>query len=108
MAESIKVVCRVRPLNENEKSRDNNYCVSFPPDSTNLIKLVSFVFYKLHMLQEKDKTYAFDHVFQPKAQQVEIYNTVAKPIVADVLNGYNGTIFAYGQTASGKTFTMEV
>lgn len=95
MAESIKVVCRVRPLNENEKSRDNNYCVSFPPDSSNLIKL------------EKDKTYAFDHVFQPKTQQVDVYTTVAKPIVADVLNGYNGTIFAYGQTASGKTFTME-
>lgn len=58
--------------------------------------------------QEKDKTYAFDNVFQPKTQQIEIYNTVAKPIVADVLNGYNGTIFAYGQTASGKTYTMEV
>ncbi|EUB62238.1 Kinesin heavy chain [Echinococcus granulosus] len=95
MAESIKVVCRVRPLNENEKLKDNNYCVSFPPDSANLIRL------------EKDKTYAFDNVFQPKTQQVEIYNTVAKPIVADVLNGYNGTIFAYGQTASGKTYTME-
>ncbi|VDL52595.1 unnamed protein product [Hymenolepis diminuta] len=95
MAESIKVVCRVRPLNENEKAKDNNYCVNFPPDSSNLIKL------------ERDKTYAFDHVFQPKTQQVDVYNTVAKPIVADVLNGYNGTIFAYGQTASGKTFTME-
>lgn len=95
MAESIKVVCRVRPLNDNEKSKDNSYCVSFPPDSSNLIRL------------EKDKTYAFDNVFQPKTQQLEIYNTVAKPIVADVLNGYNGTIFAYGQTASGKTYTME-
>uniref|UniRef100_A0A5K3ES86 Kinesin heavy chain n=1 Tax=Mesocestoides corti TaxID=53468 RepID=A0A5K3ES86_MESCO len=95
MAESIKVVCRVRPLNENEKAKDNNYCVSFPTEASNLIRL------------EKDKTYAFDHVFQPKAQQAELYNTVAKPIVADVLNGYNGTIFAYGQTASGKTFTME-
>ncbi|CAH8478884.1 unnamed protein product [Dicrocoelium dendriticum] len=53
------------------------------------------------------KTFAFDHVFQPKATQLEVYDIVAKPIVADVLNGYNGTIFAYGQTSSGKTFTME-
>ncbi|OON20990.1 kinesin motor domain protein [Opisthorchis viverrini] len=53
------------------------------------------------------KNFTYDHVFQPKATQVEVYEVVAKPIVADVLNGYNGTIFAYGQTSSGKTFTME-
>lgn len=53
------------------------------------------------------KNFNFDHVVQPKATQLEVYEIVAKPIVADVLNGYNGTIFAYGQTSSGKTFTME-
>lgn len=35
-----------------------------------------------------------------------IYNTVARPIVENVLRGYNGTIFAYGQTGTGKTYTM--
>ncbi len=37
-----------------------------------------------------------------------MYNEAAKEIVKDVLSGYNGTIFAYGQTSSGKTHTMEV
>uniref|UniRef100_H2ZL59 Kinesin motor domain-containing protein n=1 Tax=Ciona savignyi TaxID=51511 RepID=H2ZL59_CIOSA len=39
--------------------------------------------------------------------QVDIYNLTARPIVNSVLEGYNGTIFAYGQTGTGKTFTME-
>ena len=39
---------------------------------------------------------------------MDVYNRVARPIVSNVLEGYNGTIFAYGQTGTGKTFTMEV
>ncbi|KAA3674837.1 kinesin family member 5 [Paragonimus westermani] len=94
MSESIKVICRVRPLNDAELASDSKFVVSFPGDGKSSIALGG-------------KTFAFDHVFQPKAAQLEVYDVVAKPIVADVLNGYNGTIFAYGQTSSGKTFTME-
>lgn len=39
--------------------------------------------------------------------QLDVYNQTARPIVSKVLEGYNGTIFAYGQTGTGKTFTME-
>ncbi|KAG7250665.1 hypothetical protein CRUP_028953, partial [Coryphaenoides rupestris] len=53
------------------------------------------------------KSYAFDRVFPTNTTQEQVYNTCAKQIVKDVLGGYNGTIFAYGQTASGKTHTME-
>lgn len=49
----------------------------------------------------------FDKVFKPNASQEKVYNEAAKAIVKDVLGGYNGTIFAYGQTSSGKTHTME-
>ena len=42
-----------------------------------------------------------------QVKQVDVYNRVARPIVCNVLEGYNGTIFAYGQTGTGKTFTME-
>lgn len=49
----------------------------------------------------------FDKVFKPNASQEKVYNDAAKMIVKDVLGGYNGTIFAYGQTSSGKTHTME-
>lgn len=84
------------------------------------------------------KSYAFDRVFPTNTTQEQVYNTCAKQIVKgmdellnklqffklmnaccvtsfscfflfiDVLCGYNGTIFAYGQTSSGKTHTMEV
>lgn len=53
------------------------------------------------------KVYLFDKVFKPNATQEKVYNEAAKSIVTDVLSGFNGTIFAYGQTSSGKTHTME-
>uniref|UniRef100_A0A9J8DL78 Kinesin-like protein n=1 Tax=Cyprinus carpio carpio TaxID=630221 RepID=A0A9J8DL78_CYPCA len=53
------------------------------------------------------KPYVFDKVFPTNCTQEQVYNTCAKQIVKDVLGGYNGTIFAYGQTSSGKTYTME-
>jgi len=53
------------------------------------------------------KLFTFDSVFGPDSTQLDVYNRVARPIVENVLEGYNGTIFAYGQTGTGKTFTME-
>jgi kinesin family member 3A len=47
------------------------------------------------------KSFTFDYVFGSKSKQVDIYNLVARPIVDAVLEGYNGTIFAYGQTGTG-------
>ena len=41
-----------------------------------------------------------------QSSQVDVYDTAAKPIIDSVLEGFNGTIFAYGQTSSGKTHTM--
>jgi len=49
----------------------------------------------------------FDKVLKPNVTQTQVYEATAKNIVKDVLCGYNGTIFAYGQTSSGKTHTME-
>uniref|UniRef100_A0A3Q3ESK6 Kinesin-like protein n=1 Tax=Kryptolebias marmoratus TaxID=37003 RepID=A0A3Q3ESK6_KRYMA len=57
--------------------------------------------------RSQGKPYYFDRVFQSNTTQVQFYNAVAQKIVKDVLEGYNGTIFAYGQTSSGKTHTME-
>jgi kinesin family protein 3/17 len=53
------------------------------------------------------KMFTFDTVFAMDSAQMDVYNRVARPIVQNVLEGYNGTIFAYGQTGTGKTFTME-
>lgn len=51
--------------------------------------------------------FTFDAVFDIDSSQEEVYNLTAKPAVMSVLEGYNSTIFAYGQTGTGKTFTME-
>uniref|UniRef100_A0A671W8V6 Kinesin-like protein n=1 Tax=Sparus aurata TaxID=8175 RepID=A0A671W8V6_SPAAU len=53
------------------------------------------------------KTYTFDMVFGPAAKQIEVYRNVVCPILDEVIMGYNCTVFAYGQTGTGKTFTME-
>lgn len=52
------------------------------------------------------KPYLFDWVFSPQHSTKDLYDAVAAPIVRSCLTGINGTIFAYGQTASGKTWTM--
>jgi len=89
---NIKVVCRVRPLNELEKR--NGY--------GNIIKTVND-----DCVNIQGKLYYYDKVFNPNSSQENVYDESAKTIVKDVLGGYNGTIFAYGQTSSGKTHTME-
>ena len=56
---------------------------------------------------EPPKTFTFDRVFDWNSSQEDIYRTTAKTIVDSTLEGYNGTIFAYGQTGTGKSHTME-
>jgi len=48
----------------------------------------------------------FDHVFMDNARNSDVYDKLARPIISGVLNGFHGTLFAYGQTASGKTHTL--
>ena len=64
---------------------------------------VSFLFYRL--------LFSCSHlslqVFGPQTQQQDLYDQAIVPIVNEVLEGFNCTIFAYGQTGTGKTFTME-
>uniref|UniRef100_A0AAQ5X5H1 Kinesin-like protein n=1 Tax=Amphiprion ocellaris TaxID=80972 RepID=A0AAQ5X5H1_AMPOC len=87
---NIKVLCRFRPLNQSEILRGDQFVPKFQGDDTVLVG-----------------SYMFDRVFPTNTTQEQVYNTCAKQIVKDVLCGYNGTIFAYGQTSSGKTHTME-
>eukprot|EP00927_Polykrikos_kofoidii_P056922 TRINITY_DN51010_c0_g1_i1.p1 TRINITY_DN51010_c0_g1~~TRINITY_DN51010_c0_g1_i1.p1 ORF type:complete len:861 (+),score=182.55 TRINITY_DN51010_c0_g1_i1:264-2846(+) len=50
--------------------------------------------------------FTYDGILSMKVSQEEVFNLVAKPVIEDVLNGINGTIFAYGMTGSGKTYTI--
>lgn len=92
--DSIKVVCRFRPLNDAEEKAGSRFIAKFPPGTEECLSLTG-------------KLYMFDKIFKPNATQEKVYSEAAKAIVKDVLMGYNGTIFAYGQTSSGKTHTME-
>lgn len=56
--------------------------------------------------REQPKSFSFDFVFAPDSAQSLIYEQSAFSLVDNVLDGYNGTIFAYGQTGCGKTHTM--
>lgn len=89
---TIKVMCRFRPLNSSEVVRGDRYIPKFQGEDTVVIA---------------GKPYMFDRVFASNTTQEQVYNACAQKIVKDVLEGYNGTIFAYGQTSSGKTHTME-
>jgi len=53
------------------------------------------------------KTFQFDKVFGVQSKQLEVYRAVVEPLILQVMQGYNCTVFAYGQTGTGKTFTME-
>uniref|UniRef100_A0A3Q3W9Q6 Kinesin-like protein n=1 Tax=Mola mola TaxID=94237 RepID=A0A3Q3W9Q6_MOLML len=89
---NIKVLCRFRPLNKSEIIRGDKFIPIFQGEDTVIFG---------------GKSYVFDQVFPTNTTQEQVYNVSAKEIVKDVLRGYNGTIFAYGQTSSGKTHTME-
>lgn len=92
---NIKVICRFRPLNESENNKGSVLCVEFLSDTSLRIPNDS-----------ETSQYTFDQAFQPTCTQQQVYQAAARPIVESVMQGFNGTVFAYGQTSSGKTFTM--
>ena len=95
---NVNVICRFRPMNDLEKTSGNETVVEFTSQSS-----LSF-----HSSREKNVyQFTFDRIFPPTATQLELYDFGAKAIIDSVLNGYNGTVLAYGQTSSGKTYTME-
>jgi len=93
--ESIKVCCRFRPQNNLERQQSGKICCDVPEIGTTVY------------VPSTDHTFVYDRVFRWDAAQKEVYDYAAKPIINAVLRGFNGTVFAYGQTASGKTYTME-
>ena len=56
--------------------------------------------------QIKYQQFFFDHVFGKNTSQQEIYNKTTKPLLESIIEGFNATVFAYGATGSGKTYTM--
>ena len=105
----IKVFVRFRPLNDLENGLlSDNYGWTTPK----FINESTIGIYSTKEIKDKDAQipgnliFKYDKVFKLDSPQNEIYEYVGKRIVDDVMEGYNGTIFAYGQSGSGKTYTM--
>ena len=102
---SITVAIRVRPLNQNELEitsvegikilNSNSLIVNSDPNSTNK---------KTNLIKEHQ--FFFDYVFGPSSTQEEIYQNTTQKLLPGILEGFNATVFAYGATGSGKTYTM--
>ncbi|XP_069756634.1 kinesin-like protein KIF11 isoform X2 [Narcine bancroftii] len=101
-AKNIQVVVRCRPLSLSERKSNASTVV----DCDSIKKEIAVR--NSGLGSEKGvKKYTFDMVFGPAAKQIDVYKSVVYPILNEVIMGYNCTIFAYGQTGTGKTFTME-
>ncbi|RVX15317.1 Kinesin-like protein KIN-UA [Vitis vinifera] len=95
----VRVAVRLRPRNAEELVADADFadCVELQPELKRL---------KLRKNNWDSDTYEFDEVLTEFASQKRVYEVVAKPVVESVLDGYNGTVMAYGQTGTGKTYTL--
>ncbi|XP_017406621.2 kinesin-like protein KIN-14B isoform X2 [Vigna angularis] len=93
---NIRVFCRARPLFEDEGFS----VVEFPDDYTIRVNTGD------ESLSNSKKEFEFDRVYGPHVGQAELFSDV-QPMVQSALDGYNISLFAYGQTHSGKTHTME-
>lgn len=100
--ENVRVVVRVRPMNRKEIESGYKSVVT-----VNRINGSISVKNPNGGRDDLPKIFTYDIVFDIDSKQMDVYNETARPIVEKVLQGYNGTIFAYGQTGTGKTFTME-
>ncbi|GMH98062.1 hypothetical protein TrVE_jg12664 [Triparma verrucosa] len=112
---NFKVVIRTRPPLARELHNDNPFVNTVRVDpggkSITVCEDLSKVDESVEMGRKTTvahaHTFTFDYVYDQSATQRHVYETTARPIVDCSLSGYNATIFAYGQTGTGKTYTME-
>ncbi|KJZ77360.1 hypothetical protein HIM_03084 [Hirsutella minnesotensis 3608] len=97
---NINVVVRCRGRNEREVKENSAVVVRTEGVKGKLVEL------DVGPNSLSNKTYNFDRVFSPAADQNMVFDDTVKPILDEMLAGYNCTIFAYGQTGTGKTYTM--
>ncbi|KAI6005931.1 P-loop containing nucleoside triphosphate hydrolase protein [Pisolithus albus] len=106
---NIQVVIRCRRRSEREVQENSPIIVSSNGPKSNEITIeTSTPVSSLGVVTlPPTRTYPFDLVFGPEADQAMIYHEVVSPLLDEVIMGYNCTLFAYGQTGTGKTYTMQ-
>lgn len=89
--ECVRVVVRCRPLNKKEIEDGRSRIVDMD------LKAGQVVVRNPKAPNEPPKNFTFDSIYDWNSIQIDIYNETARPIVESCIEGYNGTIFAYGQ-----------
>eukprot|EP00039_Didymoeca_costata_P028151 m.20157 g.20157 ORF g.20157 m.20157 type:complete len:881 (+) comp6765_c0_seq1:274-2916(+) len=98
----VKVFARVRPPTASSLASKGGYSYTLTSDEPTV----------LQVLEPTDrpgvagKSFQFDHIFGPQTSNAEVFRVSCLPLVTSVMNGFNGTLMAYGQTGTGKTYTM--
>jgi hypothetical protein len=107
---NILVAVRCRPLNQKEASISNTETIGIVED-------------RVIMLREppsdsdgrensrglkREKNFTFDHYFDQKVSNLQIHERCTRNLIPGVTSGYNGTVFAYGATGAGKTYTYDL
>ncbi|XP_078397599.1 kinesin-like protein KIF3B isoform X2 [Cetorhinus maximus] len=102
VCESVKVVVRCRPMNRKEEAAACDQIVDMD------VKLGQVSIQNPKTIPaDSPKTFTFDAVYDSSSKQSDLYDETVRPLVDSVLQGFNGTVFAYGQTGTGKTYTMQ-
>ncbi|XP_029630797.1 kinesin-like protein KIF3C isoform X2 [Salmo trutta] len=104
-SETVKVVIRCRPLNRKEEAAAAGGVGGIVEMDMRLGQVV--LRNPRGPPGEPRKTFTFDSVYDPSSKQRDLYDETVRPLIDSVLDGFNGTIFAYGQTGTGKTYTMQ-
>ncbi|XP_011609744.1 kinesin family member 4 [Takifugu rubripes] len=89
----VRVALRCRPLVPKEINEGCQCCLTFVPGQPQVIV-------------GTEKAFTYDYVFDPTAEQEEVFSTAVALLLNGFFKGYNATVLAYGQTGSGKTFSM--
>ncbi|XP_033206918.2 kinesin-like protein Klp61F [Bombus vancouverensis nearcticus] len=97
--QQIQVFVRVRPISNFEENNKSTSILEVPNNREIIIHE--------RPNDKVSKKFKFNNVFGPLSKQIDVYNVVVSPLLEQVLAGYNCTVFAYGQTGTGKTYTME-
>ncbi|VVD04131.1 unnamed protein product [Leptidea sinapis] len=113
MPGNIKVVVRVRPTNEKEKDQNNRIVVDVVDDHVVVFDPKEDPPFYFHGAKQpipkranKDLKFVFDHVYTHDATNYDIFETTTKEMLSSLMEGYNCSVFAYGATGAGKTYTM--
>eukprot|EP00614_Pseudopedinella_elastica_P001436 CAMPEP_0172586934 /NCGR_PEP_ID=MMETSP1068-20121228/6129_1 /TAXON_ID=35684 /ORGANISM="Pseudopedinella elastica, Strain CCMP716" /LENGTH=915 /DNA_ID=CAMNT_0013381825 /DNA_START=176 /DNA_END=2923 /DNA_ORIENTATION=- len=99
--EAVMVVVRMRPFNTKEKNEGRGPCITLD------VKTAQVAITNPAKTTDPPKSFTFDYVYDMDTQQKHFYEESCYGLIESVMGGFNGTIFAYGQTGCGKTWTMQ-